>query len=742
MAWTNQPRHAPGRFHGDDFIDVNSISGLRVGVITRVDEIHMTADVTMITGGRTEREELQLTQSMAGPRSFWGGVPEINSMVILGYLPKHRKIKDAIILGYLPSATMGGLRFDPFSTDDPSSISSDEEVLYNQMFSPTIRTKRLKLKPGDVGGMSSDGSEFKMDRNVQIVNRGGDLIELRDAERLLIMQSINHFTSSSGAKIQHGPIRRGAFYLPYDIFQNNDTTKPLVEAPGGDNVAAPNPISSQIQQHYFGQSVLEALGPGNSGDPTKYASTTGVVNAFFNQFGEFPPVTYSNGRKIFFVSTAVNANPESANTPGDIYTEHRVELKHTTDAVQDVLDEIDGFNIDTVHPRTFIESVMGTVVGNDPNSSDGMYLYGRVLKPTLFDTWVSGQPGKFKMQEAVRPVGGLDNEVNFQAGAFLFKVNPPESNDDDNPFAICISKQGKAYVNIPGSTQEDTYDGTKNVSLEAMLSGGLKAYIGKEINSGESIHLYCEGAVHVEFGADANGKGYTPVFHCSVDETYEGGNDNQNAARSTNIRGNCQLAVTGDNVTTVSGSHHTFCDGQITSQATRMNINAISGYTMNTAEENKMVSGKTQMNYGLVVMETIAAGGKLTTVLAGGIITTVAAGAVVTNVGGGAMSDNVGAAYSLVSGAAAAFTAGGAASFTAGAAFSATAAAAATITAALAATITSGVAASLVAPQCLLGGPAAVLGISRGLPMMPPGTPSLDWITGLPLQGCAISRSF
>lgn len=740
-AWAPQPRHAPGRHHGDDFNDANGIAGVRIGLITRVDELHMLADVRVITGGG-DRIELKLTQGMAGPRSFWGGVPEINSLVVLGYLPKHRKLSDAIILGYLPTSVMTGLKFDPFATDDPSSVSADEAALYAQMFSPTIRTKRLKMRPGDVGGMSADGSELILNKSIQMVNRAGDLIELRDSERLLITQAINSFHSASGVKQQFGPVRRGAFYLPYDIFQNLDPTKPLVEAPGGDNPSAPNPISPAIQQHYFGQSILETLGPGNSGDPTKYANTTGVVNAFFNQTTLFPPTTYSNGRRVFLPSTTVNANPESSKTPGDIYTEHRIELKHTTDMVQDVLDEIDGFNIDTLHPRTFIEHVMGTVIGNDPNSSDGMNTYGYVLKPTMFDNWGSLQPGSFKMTKAVRPVQGLDNEVSFQAAAFLFRINPPESNDDDNPFAIAVSKQGKTFINIPGSAQEDTYDGTKNVSVEATFGGGIKVHVGKEVNSGESLRAFFEGGVHVEFGPDARGKGFTPVYHCSVDETYAGGNDDDNNARSTNIIGNSRFAVTGDHVETISGSHYTIVDGTVALQGSRFNVNANSGVSVNTSEGNYMYSGKTQYNYGLQVLENIETGGMTTTILAGGLTINVVAGAMMTTVAGGDMSDTVGASYTMTTGTDASFSTGGGLSSTAGADVSVTAGGAVSETASLAWTATSGVACSLVAPQCLLGGASAVLGISRGTPMMPPGSPSLDWITGLPLQGCSVSRSF
>jgi len=750
--FSNQPKHAPGEHPGKDFVDVHSVAGVKIGYITRVDEIHMKADVHIITGGGTDRLELDLTQAMAGPRSFWGGVPEVNSFVIIGYRMKHKKLSDAMILGYLPQGNLAGLKFDPMATDDPSNVSADEEQLYNSLFTPTTRIKRLKLRPGDVGGMSADGSELVLNKSVQMFNRAGDMIELRDSERTLITQAINSFHSASGVKQQFGPVRRTAFYLPQDIFKYSSggtITSNLLESPVGDNPAMPTPISqlsAAVPQHYFGQAVLEALGPGNIGDPTKYSSTTGVVNSFFNNTTEFPPITYSNGKRVFFPCDIPFANMESQNTPANGYTEHRIELKHQTDLVQDVLDEIDGFGVDVLHPRPYIESAMGTIVGNDPNSDDGMFLYGQILKPTLFDNWLSPTRGRFKMLATGRTAGTNDIEPVNQAGAFLFRINPPSANVEDDPFAVCVSKQGKLYVNVPGSNVEDGFDGTKNVSAEVNLGGGLKAYIGKEALTGESIHLFCEGAINYTVNGDANGQGVKVTYNCAYAAEHNGGNANLqpgvgNSAYSRSVRGNDYVAVTGDHVKTISGSDHSIVDGQAVVQATRILHNATSGYSLNTSEYNTMISGKSQYNYGLVVLENIAAGGKITSILAGGKITNIAAGAQVTNVAGGAMSDNVGAAYSMAAGGSASVTAGGAASVTAGGAASITAGAAVSITAGVAATITSPVACSLVAPQSLLGGPAAVLGISRGLPMMPPGSPSLDWITGLPLQGCAVNRS-
>ena len=733
-----RPKHAAGEHHGKDFLDAHGISGVTIGILTRIDEVRMKADVHMVNGA--DRYELDLTQAMAGPRSFWGGVPEINSVVILGYRTKSKKLKDAMILGYLPTSILSGLKSDPIAVDDPTNVTADEQALFNLIYSPTTRTKRLKLRPGDVGGMSADGSEIKLDRNIQMVNRAGDLIELRDAERLLITQAVNTFQSSSGVKTQHGPVRRTAFYLPADVFQNQDTTQPLLEAPGGDNSATPNAITSNVPLHYFGQADLQILGPGNPGDPQKFSNSSGVVNSFFNN-AEFPPVTYSNGKKAFFASNTPYANPESISTPGDMYTEHRIELKHVTDAVQDVLDEIDGFNVDTVNPRVFIEHAMGTIVGNRTDDSDSQNLYGKVLKPTVFASW--GQPGAghFKLVEATRTIGTADIEVNNQAGAYLFRINHPEANVDDNPFGICVAKQGKVYVNVPGSVVEDTYDGTKNVSAEMSFGGGIKIYVGREVNSGESIRAYLEGGINFEVGKSAVGRSLDPVFHGAVNNTYLG-NDNENNALSNQIRGNERRRVTGDYTSNVNGSHVDIVDGQRTLHATNVSVNATSGYSLNSSTKAETIAGQSQLQYGLAVLENIAAGGKVSTILAGGLVQNVIAGAASLNVFGGAISNLAGGAYSTVAGGAYSESAGGAITQAAGGAVSITAGAAVSVTAGLAMTLTAGIAVNLVAPQILLGGPAAVYGIARGFPMMPPGAPSLDWITGLPLQGSALSRSY
>jgi hypothetical protein len=99
MGLKNQPNRPLGTIPNKSFVDGDDPYGIKIGVITRVDEINMKADIRVLTGGGN-RIEVDLTQGIAGPRSFWGGVPELNSLVLLGYRRRHKNLREACILGY------------------------------------------------------------------------------------------------------------------------------------------------------------------------------------------------------------------------------------------------------------------------------------------------------------------------------------------------------------------------------------------------------------------------------------------------------------------------------------------------------------------------------------------------------------------------------------------------------------------------------------------------------------------
>ena len=708
---------------------------MKLGMITRVDEINMKADVKVLTGGG-QRFEIDLTQGMTGPRSFWGGVPEVGSMVILGYRRKHKRVYDAMILGYIPVGNRSGLRFDPVAPVDPALIAPEDAATVRDVFGPTVRYKRLKMRPGDVGGMSSSGAELVMNRDVRISNRAGDTVEIRDADRTLITQALHRVDSAAGVHSRSGPIRRDDFNTPPDI----------LEADGKTLFAPVAPNDWKAEHRYFGRPVYQSFGPPDA----PLADANGkLLNLFNNQSGEFPPTTFSNGKRTFYPSTKpFTAFETEAGAGGDPFVEHRMEISHTTDMVQEVLGEIDGFAVDRQEP--YIEQVFGTIVGNGTFSSMSMRHYANILMPVIFDDWSQPQPGNSFRWDAINRVG-VDNEVNTLAGAYLFRIRSPQRTDQDY-FTVAVEKQGKLLINIPGSQQERYPSGSKNVSVEASLSGALKAFIGAQTPNNVSMNITCAGGIHLSLGADDQGNSLYIEHHGALKTRHmsivnDGGpSGTDTAAVSEEVEGNKEIAVQGAFNITVEGTMQTIVNGQYQMQADRLTVQAHSGHTLNAGEENVLISGKSQYNYAQVVMENIVTGGKISTIMAGGRTTTVAAGAVATTALGGAMTSTCASgAYTVSVGTGAIGISTGAGAITlstaAGAMSIGAAAGAIAITAGLAINLTAPAAISLASPQVLLGGPPAVLGVSRGLPILPPGAPSLDYITGLPLMGSAVIRS-
>lgn len=723
MPLPTRPRYAPGSHPGKGFMDDIRGMGLRLAIITRVDEVNLKADLKMLTGGG-ERFETDLTQAMAGPRSFWGGVPEENSLVVLGFRPKHKQVDEAVILGYLPVGNKSGLRFDPFAPSDPTTIAPDEAELYAKIIGSTVRHKRLRLRPGNVGGMSAQGAELVLDRDIRMVNRAGDLLELRDAERTLLMQAIHRVDSASGVKSQAGPVRRLDLYLPDDVLQADGRT-----------------LKTEAQR-YYGRDELQALGPGLAGSAYKYSNASGVINEFLNDETRYPSVTLANGRKVYYPTTvAGTALEDGEEGPGDAFTEHRVELTHQTDLSQDVLAEIDGFP--TQSRRPFIQHVLGTVVGNDPFTAQGLRQYGKVLRPQLWTDFTSTKQGKFTLEEVDR--GGSDAEANTAAAAYLLRIDCPTTTTEDNPFAVAVQKQGKVLINVPRPNVE-RYPDARGVSVEANILGALKLFLGAAGPTNTSLQATLAGGIRADIGHNSDtGNALDVTFHSGVRQVFRGAPNDTNDAVSTEIQGNSTTSCSGDLKETVEGTRSLRATNLLDMGADRVNINATSGFAATTKDTNWVIAGQSQYRYAQLVQETIATGGRLSTILvgsetrnilAGALTTNVAAGATVFNNPGGAFAVNVGAgAITLTS-------ASGAVAITAGAgAVAVTAGLAMTLTAGLAMNLTASAAISLLAPQVLLGGPAAILGLVRGIPALPPGAPSLDYILGIPYLGSALMRS-
>jgi hypothetical protein len=703
-------------------------STLKLGIITRVDELHLKADVKIISGA-DERFELDLTQPMAGPRSFFGGIPEVGSVVVIGYRRRSKQIYDAVILGYVPVGNLLGLKFDPFSPVPPGEVAPEDAIGVEKMFGPTTRYKRIKGRPGDIVGMSAPGAEFLMSEDVRFCNRAGDLFELRDSDRTLITQALHRVESDAAAYVFSGPIRRGAMNLPLEIFERDSNGNPTSK------------VRDQSSR-YFG---LDDLGTTGIAPSTFVNPSTRQKLDRINDSNEFPPVTFSNGRQAFYASTNPATNFEDALNGGSLraYTERRLEIRHDTDFEQEVLEEIDGFGMD--RPRAYIEQVFGTVVGNDPYSTLGQRQYARVLKPKIFEDFdQTAPPSGFSLDECLRPPGAAVDEALTMAAAYLFRITPPRSASRNN-FAVAVSKQGKLFVNIPGSSSENY--ASKNVSAEVNMEGAMKVRLGASSPDRYSLHLTCDGGIFLDVGANSDGECFTTNFRGAIKTIYRGeGNSVDGVAHSVDVHGNAERHVGGTDIQVVEGSYQKTVDGSHSVKASTINQLGLNGYNGNFGAWNTLISGKTQNYFAQLYQETVVTGGKLCTILAGGMTQNIAAGALAFSTLAGATTfSNPAGAYNITvgTGAIAISTAVGAVGIsTALGAMSLSAAGGAmSLTAGLAMNLTAGVTLNLTAPQVLIGNPAAPYGVARGSPMLPPGAPSLDWITGQPLQGCALIRS-
>jgi hypothetical protein len=724
MNWQPRRTHPVGHTPDSKFFDTNDWGGSRIGLVTRVDEVNMKADVKLLTGGGY-RLEVDLTQAMAGPRSFWGGVPEVNSLVVIGFRRIHKNLNDAVILGYLPVGNRTGSKFDPFDAADRSSIPAKDLDTYNSLVGPTVRYKRLMMRPGNVGGMSSEGAELLLNKDIAMVNRAGDLLELRDSERTFVVQAVHREQSESGVRYTSGPIRRSAHYLPEDILNEDGTLK-------------------DVADEYYGRDELQAAGPGpTAGGPNKYADNDGNPLEVFNDYREFPPSVYSSGRMVYFpVTLRPDLALDDPDSPADAFVENRMELFHTSNLTPEVTEEVDGFTLDRRNP--YIERVYGTIVGNTLNTTRGQRNYSKILKPVLFDDFESKSPGKFKFAEVNR----LSNpdEAHTNAGAFLFRIRPPRAKGD-NEFVAAVTKEGKAYLNIPASSSESYSGNASNVSAEVNLQGALKAYLGASTPDRISAHITMAGGLHLDIGRDAKGNVITTNFKGAVRQTYTGNPNEGDAAVEVEVKGIDKKTVTGAVQRFIQGSRQSIVSGIDQTQCDRRNVNAFGGYSLNAGEMNQMISGKTQLNYALAVLENIITGGKITTILAGGQLTQIFAGALVNNVLAGATSfSNPAGAFNVIVGVGAinATVASGAIALsTAAGAMSLAASGAVAITAGLSLNLSAGAVIAALAASINLGGGLVpgVLGVCRGIPILPQNIASLDPITGIPLQGAALVMS-
>lgn len=554
---------------------------LRLAEIIRVDYEQMLCDLEYIQGESPAAEEVPISAAYWSKRGFLGAMPEVGSIAIVGFTASHQdRATRPLILSFLPNGFKTALRFDPFGAAPRNSeeLEVPTEVAQTELkgIYGVDRRKMRKIYPGTVYGMSDKGSELILDSGVRLFDRSGSEFMLRDADSAGILTVNDLYTTTAAGRSRTGRVVRDGLNVPSDFLI--DGKFPL-----------DHPLFDELA---------------DAGIIFDDGSLVSDVNGL-------PSVTLPDGRK----TTVITENLED---PNDItsraFTEQRTEIQEFSDGLLPFSDA-HGFDADVLSPEAhyhpFIERVSGTVVGNDPYTSQGRTLYGQLLKPVLFN-----EPSSTAARPRMEPIENSESETEKSlAAASLYRMRRP---DGLGELFLAHDKEGHVFLSIPASTSKksnlgagrsveaDIKGSTKlvmgadkndNVSMDLTTSGGLKWTLGSVSSSKRSLDLRTGGGVALDVrGSDINGD--------AVKMTTSG-----NVAMA--VEGTYGIAATGDHLEEISGKK------DVAAESVSMKVGT-GNYTLNVlSDHDTNVQGERTATLGEGDNRTILTGGENTKIVEG-----------------------------------------------------------------------------------------------------------------------------
>lgn len=492
---------------------------LSVGTVTFVDYALFTVTLKIETGETLQPTPIPLTFPGAGKRHFFGALPEVGDVAVIGWAPQESGYnRRPVVLGWMTPSIMAGqdwMPFQPYSAEEWGHSPSDQ-VKYSAIADRT-RHKLRHMEPGDIVASSSRGADIVLNESVLITNRRANEIRLRDQDQALIIRSLQQFHAMAGARIYAGMVQRDANLLPVQMFadlvqwdapRQVDGEKVLLQS----SELAPSEIpllqltpNALFQRTAAGKRTAfdNLIKSGDIKkdpiqaflDPYQFLQNGLFIGADGSALTDLNAAAVYGGKSFYRVSTT--GENSAANASRDTLTEYRIELTHTADGTLPVTEQTDNFDADRIPesvPREldstaknapFIEFVMGSVVGNDAFSLQGKEVYGIPLQPEIFPKGAS--------RAVPNLISGVGSSMEEHA-ASLFIVRPPLG-AGNAPTFWSVTKDGRLKTSIPGTG--------KSWSVEAALGAGLRLESGKT-PSGESLQLDTEGAIRLHSRSGTN----------------------------------------------------------------------------------------------------------------------------------------------------------------------------------------------------------------------------------------------
>jgi len=238
--------------------DVDFYKFLQVGVITRVDNERLVADIQFQSAPNIAKS-VPLTDVYFTGRSFVGGMPEEGTVVICGFIKLTNKIGTPVILSYLSSDYLRSLSqvYDTGrAADEVAELTSiHEKIGYN-----IRRLKRRKLYPGDVNLESTQGSEILLDDDVLLSDKKLNEIKISSFDRKILQNSVNSQIYTNACRILNGLVERpfSAFVEPV-ILENGKSSFVVTENKNSPNYNARAFTEHRMELRETGDNVLDVV---------------------------------------------------------------------------------------------------------------------------------------------------------------------------------------------------------------------------------------------------------------------------------------------------------------------------------------------------------------------------------------------------------------------------------------------------------------------------------------------------
>jgi len=479
------------------------------------EDMFVTLRTVVGTSQEFQRIPVPMTFLGCGARHFFGAMPQEGDYCVCGWMPqssegagKSAGTKIPVILSWIPHGVQmgqGWMVTQPFSEDE-YNFGDDRDAKAVKGAFQQQRHKLRHIQPGNIVCSSAQGSDLVLDEGVYLTNRRANEIRLRDQDQAIVMRSLQQFHAMAGVRIYGGMAQRDATLLQPTMVSNG------LFYEGGSLVDEGNPSDLGMWDEF----PLNQLTP--SRILRREATPSGALGeAEFDVPDNLDPyvllrrglIIDKRGR-VQISSTGVESD-DSAYYGGKTYyrvasvpsrygvgnaavgvktaafSEYRIEVSHTSDGTLPVTEQTEGFDADRT-PKSpnadnpsavssqapLVEVVYGTVIGNDPFSTEGKKVYGLPLTAS-----VSGSTASITSGLGV----GVEKHL-----ASLFRLMPMPS----------LGTEGAWW----GVRKDGVLVGSLK-SIEAHLAQGATISTGKPISiSGSGISMVSKSG-----GANKGGEG-------------------------------------------------------------------------------------------------------------------------------------------------------------------------------------------------------------------------------------------